>query len=81
MERPQQTSMLTPGFIGVPLTAGRHSIVMRYQPESWKAALGFAGLLGVLLLIVGWSARGWQARVETWTPAMGVARCRRAVVC
>ena len=28
----QETMMLSPGFVGVPLTAGRHSIVMRYQP-------------------------------------------------
>ena len=40
---------------------------MRYQPESWKAALGFAGLFGVLLLIA-LEHRGWLARVESWAP-------------
>jgi uncharacterized membrane protein len=65
--RLQPTSMLTPGFIGVPIPAGRHSLLMRYEPESWKAALGFAGLLGALLLIV-LEPRGWRARLETWTP-------------
>jgi Dolichyl-phosphate-mannose-protein mannosyltransferase len=65
--RPQETRMLTPGFVGVPLTPGRHSIVMRYQPESWKAALGFAGLFGVVLLIAV-ERRAWLARAETWAP-------------
>ena len=63
----QPTSMLSPGFIGVPMPAGQHSVTMRYEPESWKAALGFAGLLGVLLLIV-WERRGWQYSVESWAP-------------
>ncbi len=40
---------------------------MRYQPESWKAALGFAGFAGVLLLLA-LDRRGWLARVEVWTP-------------
>ena len=65
--RPQPTWMLTPGFVGVPLTPGRHTLVMRYQPESWKAALGFAGFAGVLLLLA-LERRGWLARAEVWTP-------------
>ena len=66
--KPQQTGMLSPGFVGVPLTPGRHSVVMRYEPGAWKAALGFAGLSGVLLLILT-ERRRWRARVEEWTPA------------
>ena len=65
---PQVTEMLSPGFVGVPLQPGHHSIVMRYQPESWKAVLGFAGLLAVLLLMV-LERRGWLVLVEGWEPA------------
>ncbi len=63
------------------IPAGRHSLVMRYEPESWKAALGFAGLLGVLLLMaLEWRA-GWRARLETWTPAWALAARQRASAC
>jgi hypothetical protein len=77
---PQATAMLSPGFVGVPLAAGRHSIEMRYAPESWKAALGFVGLAGVVLLIS--TERRWAARAEAWAcpwtlPA--VARRRLAI--
>ena len=65
--KPQKTWMLSPGFVGVPLAAGHHSMVMRYEPESWKAALGFAGLAGVLLLIAT-ERRGWATRLEAWAP-------------
>ena len=63
----QKTAMLSPGFVGVPLLPGPHSIVMRYQPESWKGALGFAGLIGVLLLIA-LEQRVWRPRLEEWSP-------------
>ena len=77
---PQATQMLTPGFVGVPLTAGRHAVVMRYQPESWKAALGFAGLT-VVLLLIALEPRGWPARVEAWTPAWALpAAARRRIL-
>ncbi len=60
------TAMLSPGFVGVPLATGRHSLLMRYEPERWKAAVGFAGLLGVaLLMAMEWRA-GWS-RVECWS--------------
>ena len=74
-----ETAMLSPGFVGVPLAEGRHSVRMRYEPESWKAALGFAGLAGVLLMMaMEWRA-GWR-RVETWMPGWkpGEAARRRA---
>jgi hypothetical protein len=68
--KPQDTAMLSPGFVGVPLTPGRHSITMRYEPSSWKTALGFAGLLGVAILF-GMERQGWLARAEAaaseWT--------------
>jgi hypothetical protein len=65
--QPRGTAMLSPGFVGVPLAPGHHTLVMRYQPESWKAAMGFAGLLAVLLLMVT-EGRGWPVRVESWQP-------------
>ncbi len=65
--QPRNTVMLSPGFVGVPLGPGHHSIVMRYQPEGWKAVLGFAGLLAVILLMAT-ERRGWPARVESWEP-------------
>ena len=63
----QETVMLSPGFVGIPLAAGHHSIVMRYQPGAAKVALGFAGLLGVVLLMA-LERRGWWVRAEVWTP-------------
>ena len=65
--RPQQTWMVSPGFVGVPLAQGRRSLVMRYEPEGWKTALGLAGLAGVLLLIVT-ERRRWGALLEAWAP-------------
>jgi hypothetical protein len=51
---------------------------MRYEPETWKAALGFGGLAGVLLLMaMEW--RGWlTARVPART-LPPVARRRLAI--
>ena len=68
---PQPTAMLSPGFLGVPLSAGRHSLVMRYQPESWKAALAFAGLAATLLLMA--TERRWAARAEALATRRTVA--------
>ncbi len=65
--KPVRTAMLSPGFVGVPLTEGRHWLTLRYEPESWKAALGFGGFAGVLLLILAEWRAGWT-RVEAWTP-------------
>ncbi len=51
--RPAPTVMLSPGFVGVPVTAGRHRIVCRYEPGGSKIGiallgLGLAGLLCAL---------------------------------
>jgi hypothetical protein len=72
--RPRETSMLSPGFVGVALAAGRHSIMMRYEPERWKTALGLGGLVGVLLLM----AIERRGRLAAWVPAWTVpAQARR----
>ncbi len=48
---PVRTAMLSPGFIGVPVPAGRHEVDLRYQPEAWKAALMILGpLIGLALI-------------------------------
>jgi hypothetical protein len=73
MEGRKRPRCLSPGFVGVPLAAGRHSIEMRYEPESWKAALGFVGLAGVLLLIS--TERRWAALRGSM--GLSVDACRR----
>jgi hypothetical protein len=42
--------MLSPGFIGVPVTTGRHSLLFRYEPGNWKLWMALAGVLAVLLM-------------------------------
>jgi len=61
--QPVQTVMLSPGFVGIPVKAGRHSIECRYQPEAWKAWLGIAGIFLVMIAIVG-ERRDWLASVD-----------------
>jgi hypothetical protein len=51
--KPEQTVMLSPGFLGVPVTAGRHRILCRYEPGRWKAMLALAGLLMAMLIGAG----------------------------
>jgi hypothetical protein len=56
--------MLSPGFVGVPLTPGRHSVVIRYDAGPGKAAL----LLLAIPILVGAflvEKRGLLARLET----------------
>ncbi len=48
--KPVKTAMLSPGFIGVPLTPGRHRVWCAYEPGNWKLPVGLAGLCCVLLL-------------------------------
>jgi len=43
------TAMLSPGFVGIPVTAGHHGIVMRYEPGNGKL---IAALLVVPLLFL-----------------------------
>ena len=48
--RPECTVMLSPGFVGVPLTPGRHKIRARYEAGSSKAILAVAGFLLALIV-------------------------------
>lgn len=45
------TFMLSPGFIGVPVAAGPHTIRFQYQPDAWRLALALGGLLTGGLLV------------------------------
>jgi hypothetical protein len=51
--KPRQTAMLSPGFTGVPLEAGHHDLVMRYEPGMWKVWMALAGL-AVALALTAW---------------------------
>ncbi|HEX6894262.1 MAG TPA: glycosyltransferase family 39 protein, partial [Bryobacteraceae bacterium] len=48
--RPERTVMLSPGFVGVPLTAGRHKISTQYEAGSSKAILALSGFLLALIV-------------------------------
>ena len=49
----QPTVMLSPGFLGVAVTPGRHHILCRYEPGNWKVLMSVAGFAIVGLLIAG----------------------------
>ena len=64
---PVKTAMLSPGFIGIPVKAGRHHIECRYQPEAWKSLLAFGGIFFALIAIIG-ERRGWLENANfAWT--------------
>jgi hypothetical protein len=49
--KPQKSAMLSPGFLGVPVTPGRHQILCRYEPGNWRLYLAMAGFLAVGLIV------------------------------
>ena len=56
--RDTNTVILSPGFVGIPMTTGEHSIEFRYDPGRMKYALVLAGLL-----VVGaafWFEKKWS---------------------
>jgi hypothetical protein len=55
--QPQKTMMLTPGFLGVALPAGRHHILCRYEPGTAK--LWEAGACVLLALLLVGTERFW----------------------
>ncbi|HJZ97371.1 MAG TPA: hypothetical protein VKE70_12755, partial [Candidatus Solibacter sp.] len=60
--RPMATSMLSPGFIGVPVDVGRHAVVVRYEGSAWKLWLLLAGICvpGVMgFAPVSFAMPGW----------------------
>ena len=60
---PVKTAMLSPGFIGIPVLAGAHSVQLRYEPGAWKSVLAFAGFFIAILAIIG-ERRGFLARFD-----------------
>ena len=75
-----RTAMLSPGFIGIPVTAGRHSIRIRYEASGWQPALAICGLG---FAFAGFFLTGWiektirRIAVRTvavkWSPPVRVA--------
>jgi len=61
------TRMLSPGFIGVPVTLGQHHVELRYEPGNWKPVMAIGGLL-IALLLAGMEWRGATLRlaVPSW---------------
>jgi hypothetical protein len=66
--RRQPTMMLTPGFLGVPIGAGRHHVDCRYEPGPEKLVLAGAGWMTVLAAAVISRLRsrraGWRHRLR-----------------
>ena len=48
---PVTAAMLSPGFIGVPVSAGRHQITCRYEGGSLKLSVAIASLLIIGVLV------------------------------
>jgi hypothetical protein len=65
-DRPAPTMMLSPGFTGVSIPAGRHRVVCRYEPGWWKVMLALCGLLIAAAAIVAERLAGRSGSV---TPA------------
>jgi hypothetical protein len=55
--QPLKTAMLSPGFLGAQVTAGRHHVFCRYEPGNAKWVLLFAGW-GLTLVMFGVEHRG-----------------------
>ncbi len=60
--RATTTAMLSPGFMGVPMAAGRHEVLLRYEPGMWKLWMALGGLLVASGLAMA-ERRGYLARV------------------
>lgn len=58
--------VLTPGFVGVPVSIGRHHISIRYEPGRLKTFLLVAGVISLGLLIIA-EGIGWLGQVEGYT--------------
>jgi uncharacterized membrane protein len=50
--QPVPTVRVTPGFVAVPVTAGRHEVVVRYQPGPLRPLLLATGIALFILLVV-----------------------------
>ena len=72
--QPAETVMLSPGFVGVAVSAGHHQVACRYEPGNSKIFLAIGGFLGAALLCgVGFRPLpiAWPARLKS--PRVAVA--------
>jgi len=49
---PVTTAMLSPGFLAVPVDAGKHTVTLRYEGSAWKVWLALAGIVAVAAMAV-----------------------------
>ena len=47
---PVKAAMLSPGFLGVPVSAGRHHITCRYESGSLKVSVALVSLILIAIL-------------------------------
>ena len=64
---PAAPYMVVPGFVGVTVGAGQHSVVFQYVPYSHYGAL--LGIGAVTLLILGLGPWLWRRRLREWSAA------------
>jgi len=68
----ERTDMLSPGFIGIPVTPGSHQIVCRYEPGPWKPIMAIGGIILAI-------AFGSAGRLRFPWPKVSTTQIRRAV--
>jgi hypothetical protein len=54
---PVATQMLAPALVGVPVGAGEHAVVLRYESYPWYLPLFLAGIIAVAALRLYRSSR------------------------
>jgi hypothetical protein len=67
--RPASTAMLSPGFIGVPVSPGHHTVELRYEGSSWKLWLALAGLITIAAQKLRWR-RPAPVALPDWARAL-----------
>lgn len=70
--RLERTVMLSPGFVGIPVTAGSHQIVCRYEPGPWKPIMA----LGGIVLAIAFGSAG---KLRVRAPSFSKAKVGRAI--
>jgi hypothetical protein len=76
---PVRTAMLSPGFVGIPVIAGRHSIQCRYEAQPWQSFLAIAG--GCFALLAFFVARPVEKSIRRIAVrALAVKWVRRPLV-
>jgi hypothetical protein len=51
---PAATAMLSPGFLGVPISTGRHTVELRYEGSAWRLWLVLFGLVAIFAENLWW---------------------------